>query len=193
MIAQYFHYRIIETLPLTALIEFKDHRRLRVFYEKGCKCVNCGIEATQLALGEGRGQQHWDVYTDDFYPLTVDHIIPKSLGGSDNLDNLQPMCCLCNWEKGNGIWKAKRARPKYATPCQVPSSPNRLSLFRKIAKEDVLPGMIAYKKNSSKRVKEIGVIERFEINPHTNCLSIVVKDKPGSWFPLKSIYIRKSL
>ena len=49
-----------------------------------------------------RGQVHWDVYTADFYPLTVDHIIPKSKGGPDELDNYQPMCARCNHKKGNG-------------------------------------------------------------------------------------------
>jgi len=103
MKAQFFHYRILEVKPITALEEFKDHKRLKVFFHKGCKCVKCGIEATQIALGEGRGQQHWDLYTDNFYPLTVDHIIPKSRGGGEELENKQPMCYRCNQDKGSKI------------------------------------------------------------------------------------------
>lgn len=35
--------------------------------------------------------------------MTVDHIIPRSKGGTDRWENLQLMCGPCNVEKGNKI------------------------------------------------------------------------------------------
>jgi 5-methylcytosine-specific restriction endonuclease McrA len=32
--------------------------------------------------------------------LSVDHIVPLSLGGSNDIDNIQPLCEGCNGEKG---------------------------------------------------------------------------------------------
>lgn len=39
----------------------------------------------------------------DAMKMEVDHILPWSLGGTDTLDNLQPLCKPCNRIKGNQI------------------------------------------------------------------------------------------
>lgn len=92
-------YIYLAKKPLDALSGFKDHRRLKAFFYKGVECVspNCSCVGTQLIQGlDHSGNLHWDVYTDDWILMTVDHIIPKSKGGTYDLENLNPMCSHCN-------------------------------------------------------------------------------------------------
>ena len=53
----------------------------RVFAQYGYACDDCGVHGTEAEL-------------------TVDHIYPHSLGGSDDEINLRPLCRSCNSRKG---------------------------------------------------------------------------------------------
>jgi len=188
MKAQFFNYKILEVKPIEALHEFQDHPRLRVFFRKGCKCVECGKEATKIALGlaPNNGGKHWDVYTDTFYPLTVDHIWPRSKGGSDALDNLQPMCYGCNQRKGNGDGineNGVSGGGLYSClghMCKWPRTPNKAKKDMRQLEEPQM-GWTVYKKSDG-NYKYLGIISEIGINPHTNRPAIQVEDKPGSWY-----------
>jgi hypothetical protein len=82
--------------------------RYDLFYEKGCKCVSCGIEGKYFVKEKvGIKPFHLNLYgvneEGEEVMMTVDHIYPKSKGGKDELENYQPMCAPCNSAKGNKI------------------------------------------------------------------------------------------
>ena len=192
MKAQHFHYDILKVYNLSKLEEYREHRRLRVFAEKGCVCVECGIEGTIVALGKDKGGNlHLDVYTDDFYPLTVDHILPRSKGGSDELDNLQPMCCICNWSKGNGDKPANLGKRKYKYEEDIPKV-DTLPKFNQFlyTKKNIQIGDIVYRKAGSRgnKIRKLGVVDKFCINPHTGKESLMIEGNNNSMYNLNCVY-----
>lgn len=72
-------------------------------------CVCCGLEGKYLALEQCKCKDEESLFHFNMYGLkdgkevmfTKDHIIPKSKGGPNTLDNYQTMCIRCNAEKGN--------------------------------------------------------------------------------------------
>lgn len=96
------NYIPFKILPLDDLqTKYSNHKRLKVFANKGLKCVNCDRIGKYLIAAKDRsGSIHIDLYTKDFELMTVDHIKPKWIGGTYDIENLDPMCRFCNTEKG---------------------------------------------------------------------------------------------
>lgn len=97
---------VISEYPLEQLYKrFKNHHRLKVFANKGTKCVCCHCEGTKLLKRRfihknGTFSDHIDLFTDKGVLMTVDHMLPKCKKGSEDLKNKQPMCTKCNGKKG---------------------------------------------------------------------------------------------
>ena len=73
---------------------------------KPITCWNCGISADRWVVTKGRRDKVGAPVLNLFAGLTMmtrDHIIPRSLGGKDDLQNLRPGCTRCNEERGNKV------------------------------------------------------------------------------------------
>lgn len=80
------HYKKIFSGKEQKRSPIPESLRHEVFKRDGYRCVECGATNRETTLH-------------------VDHIIPKSEGGTDELDNLQTLCEKCNLAKKNRKWK----------------------------------------------------------------------------------------
>jgi len=108
---QRFSLDILDIVPEKGKIELpsgdiiKNTASLRVFRAKGVKCPVCGVEGKYFEYRQGRAIM---LFTDTLNNgkrvfMTKDHIVPKAHGGSESLDNLTPMCDVCNVLKGSSL------------------------------------------------------------------------------------------
>ena len=84
--------------------------RYQTFAKSGTSCVCCGLEASyfakERAMANASEKFHLNLYglkDGEEIMFTKDHIVPKSLGGPDTLENFQTMCLPCNSLKGNKV------------------------------------------------------------------------------------------
>lgn len=85
--ALYNNRRRIKKLNAPGRHTFGEWELLRKQYNYTCPC--CGEQEPRI----------W---------LTEDHIIPLSKGGSDNIENIQPLCSVCNSIKHTQTIKYER-------------------------------------------------------------------------------------
>ena len=81
---------------------YKDSWRYRTFYQKGLKCACCGRIGSYFKLkadSKNIERAHFNLFSEDGTLMTKDHIIPRSKGGPDCIENFQTMCEECNKKK----------------------------------------------------------------------------------------------
>ena len=111
--------------------------RYSLFIKKGVQCVACGIEGQYFIkerhqshkpkLYNPNANYHFNLYGIDEFGeevlLTKDHVIPKSRGGSDSVENMIPMCTKCNCEKGHTL--PKKWQEEHPEAQQLPKGKKR--------------------------------------------------------------------
>lgn len=73
------------------------------------RCWQCGCEADRWVADKGPRHDGnpvlnlWGMRGGSLVLMNRDHIIPKSLGGVDDVENLRPACEVCNGGRGNAL------------------------------------------------------------------------------------------
>src|SRR5271167_3689411 len=88
----------------------KAKTKLKMFKNGQITCVKCGLEGShwhiERAVNDLVMPFSINLYAMKGYEevmLTFDHILPKSMGGSNHLSNAQCMCEPCNHKKANKL------------------------------------------------------------------------------------------
>lgn len=86
--------------------------RLRTFAVHGCTCYLCGAKGEYFSIdnfaSDVEGSKHmnmWGTNPKDKTPLlfTHDHVIPRSKGGADKIENSRTCCTVCNAKKADTL------------------------------------------------------------------------------------------
>lgn len=90
--------------------KFKPNsHRMQLFFTNGFDCVTCGIAGAFFALETHHShvKPHLNLYavnaSGNEILMTKDHIIPRSKGGANELQNYQTMCSPCNMKKSDKL------------------------------------------------------------------------------------------
>lgn len=78
-------------------------------FKRNRKCVKCGLIGEKLlvqndGISNKAHVQLYGIENDTLILMTIDHIIPRSVGGKRlSITNYQTMCIRCNQRKGNNL------------------------------------------------------------------------------------------
>ncbi len=83
--------------------------RLNTFAKKGTSCICCGAVGDHFKLETNNKNPtqglHLNLYARNsnghYVLMTRDHIVLKSKGGENTVENMNPMCLKCNNKRGN--------------------------------------------------------------------------------------------
>lgn len=68
------------------------------------KVAYCGYDALISRKNKNNVAYHFNFYSEEGDLFTIDHKIPKSMGGNArDVNNIQPMECFSNWNKSNQL------------------------------------------------------------------------------------------
>ncbi len=206
-----FTYAFSKELPFKDLEKFSHHRRLKVFVFKGTKCLSCPRVGIRLIEGkERKGNRHLGIYAEEgngtLIPMSVDHIVPKSRGGSNDLSNLQPLCLPCNQLKADSL-----KIPEYQTTprsfvslvsCKVYKG-SKFILLKNVPElnQKSLTEQNVYRLSPNRQRFKVtfeGTLLKISTNPHTGKpAALVRRERNGktrvSYLNINSLLIRKPL
>ena len=87
-----------------------SNTRLHMFKSGQTRCVSCGLEGSIFHIERHKNDKVmpfsinlYGIENGREIMMTWDHILPKSMGGSNHLSNAQCMCEKCNHKKGTDI------------------------------------------------------------------------------------------
>ena len=93
-ILEWNRQRLLQKKGIIGFHSEEDWQELKNKYHH--RCAECGISEKEL-------NKIWA--ETPFIELTKDHIIPSSNGGTDFINNIQPLCVSCNARKNNQVFK----------------------------------------------------------------------------------------
>lgn len=109
------------------IMRYDDELLERIFDKTSGKCHICWKKISYSNFGSNGKRGAWE----------IEHSVPKSLGGTDNLNNLFPAHIYCNRHKSNKSTRVARAEHGHT---RAPYSKERL---RRIKKDNSFTGGIA--------------------------------------------------
>ena len=103
--------------------QHEKDRRYRKNHPEVRREIHRRRRARKSGLSEHFTEYEWKVLCEQYdnrclscgqqKPLTADHVIPLTWGGTDTIDNIQPLCMICNSIKGNRHSKDYRNKPVF--------------------------------------------------------------------------------